>query len=98
MPQWLSNASATFNRRVTQLFLPHRFYVQTYLDDIFVHSHAMNGRSDVDNHVDDLRAVLKCVRTNKLYANASKCIFSAEDIPLLGCFIGKRGLRADPLS
>ena len=28
-----------------------------------------------------------------LYANASKCIFGAA---FLGCFIGKRGLRADP--
>ena len=36
------------------------------------------------------------MRTNKLYANASKCIFGAEEIPFLGCFIGKRGLRADP--
>ena len=34
--------------------------------------------------------------TNKLYANASKCIFGAEEIPFLGCFIRKRGLRADP--
>ena len=36
------------------------------------------------------------MRTNKLYANASKCIFDAEEIPFLGCFIGKCGLRADP--
>ena len=36
------------------------------------------------------------MRTNKLYANGSKCIFGAEEIPFLGCFIGKRGLRADP--
>ena len=26
----------------------------------------------------------------------SKCIFGVEEIPFLGCFIGKRGLRADP--
>uniref|UniRef100_A0AAV1T8D4 Reverse transcriptase domain-containing protein n=1 Tax=Peronospora matthiolae TaxID=2874970 RepID=A0AAV1T8D4_9STRA len=96
MPQGLSNAPATFNRLVTQLFRPHRGYAQTYFDDIFVHSRAMNGRSDVDNHIDHLRAVLECMRTNKLYANASKCIFGAEEIPFLGCFIGKRGLRADP--
>ena len=32
----------------------------------------------------------------KLYANASKCIFGAEEVSFLGCFIGKRGLRADP--
>ena len=56
----------------------------------------MNGRSDVDNHIDHLRAVLECMRTNKLYANAFKYIFGALEIPFLGCFIRKRGLRADP--
>ena len=96
MPRKLSNAPATFNRLVTQLFLPHRGYAQTYFDDIFVHSRADQGRSEVDNHIDHLRAVLECMRTHKLYANASKCIFGAEKIPFLGCFIGKRGLRADP--
>jgi hypothetical protein len=60
-----------------------------------VHSRAAEGRSDVENHIDHLRAVLECMRTNKLYANASKCIFGAEEIPFLGCFVGKRGLRAD---
>ena len=96
MPKGLSNAPATFNRLVTQLFRPHRGYAQTYFDDIFVHSRAENGRSDVENHIDHLRAVLECMRTNKLYANASKCIFGAGEIPFLGCFIGKQGLRADP--
>ena len=96
MPQGLSNAPATFNRLVTQLFRPHQGYAQTYFDDIFVHSRAENGRSAVDNHIDHLRAVLGCMRTNKLYANASKCIFGADDIPFLGCFIGKHGMRADP--
>ena len=96
MPQGLSNAPATFNRLVTQLFRPHRGYAQTYFDDVFVHSRADQGRSEVDNHIDHLRAVLECMRTHKLYANASKCIFGAEEIPFLGCFIGKRGLRADP--
>ena len=36
------------------------------------------------------------MRTHKLYANIDKCVFGAEEIPFLGCFIGKRGLRADP--
>ena len=31
-----------------------------------------------------------------MYANASKCIFGAEEIPFFGYFVGKRGLRADP--
>ena len=72
MPQGLSNAPDTFNCLVTQLFRPHRGYAQTYFDDIFVHSRAEQERSDVDNHIDHLRAVLECMRTNKLYANASK--------------------------
>ena len=36
------------------------------------------------------------MRTNKLYNNASKCIFGAHEIPFLGFVIGKRGIRADP--
>ena len=96
LPQGLSNAPATFNRLATQLFRPHRGYAQTYFDEIFVHSRAEHGRSDVINHIDHLRAALECMRTNKLYANASKCIYGADEIPFLGCFIGNRGLRADP--
>ncbi|OWY96117.1 LOW QUALITY PROTEIN: Retroelement, partial [Phytophthora megakarya] len=91
---WLSNAPATFNRLVTQLFRPHRAYAHTYFDDIFVHSRAEYGRSDMENHVDHLQVVLECMRTKELYAD--KCTFGAEEIPFLGCFIGKGGLRADP--
>ena len=40
--------------------------------------------------------MLKRIRTNKLYAHASRCIFGAEESHFLGCFIGKRGLQADP--
>ena len=76
MPQGLSNAPSSFNRLVTQLFRPHRGHAQTYFDDIFVHSRADQGRSEVDNHIDHLRAVLECMRTHKLYANASKCILA----------------------
>ncbi|KAG4038431.1 hypothetical protein PC123_g26006 [Phytophthora cactorum] len=66
MPQGLSNAPATFNRLVTQLFRPHRAYAQTYFDDIFVHSRAEHGAS-----------------------------LARRKPPFLGCFVGKRSLRAD---
>ena len=36
------------------------------------------------------------MRTNKLFANAPKCIFGAEEIPFLRYFIKKQGIRADP--
>ena len=70
--------------------------MQTYFDDTFVYSLAEYGRSDIDNHIVHLQEVLGCMRTNKLYASASKCIFGAEDISFLECFVGKRGLRAGP--
>ena len=31
-----------------------------------------------------------------MYANIKKCIFGAPEIPVLGCFVGRNGVRADP--
>ncbi|KAG3050409.1 hypothetical protein PI125_g26440 [Phytophthora idaei] len=36
------------------------------------------------------------MRKHKLYANLKKCIFGASEIPILGCLIGKNGVRPDP--
>ena len=98
MPQGLSNAPSTYNRLVTQLFRPHRGYEQTYFDDIVVHSRATNGRSDVDNHIDHLRAVLECMRTNKLYL---KMHLSASLVqkrsPFWGASMGSEAFDRTPL-
>ena len=59
MPQGLSNAPATFNRLVTQLFRPLRGYEQTYFDDVFVNSSAENGGSDTDKNIVHLREVIE---------------------------------------
>ena len=96
MPQGLKNAPATFNRLVTHLFRPLRKYAQTYFDDIFIHSRERSELSDIEAHNEDLRQVLQCMRENALYANLKKCVFSATEIPVLGCFVGKDGVRADP--
>lgn len=69
LPQVLSNAPATFNRLLTQLFRPHREYAQTYFDDSSVHSRAEHGKFDVESHLAYLWAVLECMREHKLYAN-----------------------------
>ena len=71
MPQGMFNTPAIFSLLVTQLFRSHRGYAQTYIDDIFVQSRVDQGRADVDNHINHLRAVLEYMRTHKLYANAS---------------------------
>ncbi|KAG4038606.1 hypothetical protein PC123_g25831 [Phytophthora cactorum] len=82
MPQDLSNAPATFNRLVTQLFRSLRAYVQTYFDDIFVHSRAGNGKT--------------AMRANELYANIDKCVFASPEIMVINCFVSNVGVRADP--
>ena len=96
MPQGLSNATATFNRLVTQLFRPHRGYAQTYFDDIFVHSRATNSRSDVDNHIDHLRAVLECMRINcmKMHLNAS---LLQKRFPFWDASLGSEAFERTPL-
>ncbi|KAF1319813.1 Pol protein, partial [Globisporangium splendens] len=96
MPQGLKNAPATFNRLVTHLLRPHRAYAPSYFDDIFVHSRAEGYLSAVDVHKRHLRSVLQCLRDNSLYCNLKKCIFGASEIPILGCYVGKAGVRADP--
>ncbi|KAF1315165.1 Pol protein, partial [Globisporangium splendens] len=96
MLQGLKNAPATFNRLVTHLLRPHRAYAPSYFDDIFVHSRAEGDLSAVDVHKRHLRSVLQCLRDNSLYCNLKKCIFGASEIPILGCYVGKAGVRADP--
>ncbi|KAG2867486.1 hypothetical protein PC113_g1939 [Phytophthora cactorum] len=80
MPQGLSNAPATFNRLVTQLFRPLRAYAQTYFDDIYVHSRAEDGKSAMEVPLGHLRRVLEVMRANMLYASIDNNV----------------GVRADP--
>jgi hypothetical protein len=96
MPQGLSNAPATFNRCITHLLRPVRDFAPSYFDDVYIHSRAMNGKTDMDNHRIHVRKVLTILREHKIYARLQKCIFAAEEIPVLGCFVGKNGVRPDP--
>ncbi|KAF1329375.1 reverse transcriptase, partial [Globisporangium splendens] len=81
---------------LTAVSTPSGMLWECYFDDIFVHSKATNGKSDVDVHLDHLRQVFQVVRENKLYANLKKCMFFAPEIPVLGCLVGKSGVRVDP--
>ena len=96
MPQGLKNAPATFNRIVTNILRPLRDFAPSYFDDIFVHSKASVGRTDLETHLIHLRQLFEVMRENKLYANLMKCIFCAPEIPVLGCFVGRNGVRIDP--
>ncbi|POM69526.1 Pol protein [Phytophthora palmivora] len=96
MPQGLSNSPATFNRLVTQLFRSLRTFAQTCFDDIFVHSRADDGQTAMEVDLAYLHRVFEVMRANKLYSNIDKCVFPAEEIKALGCFISRVCVRADP--
>ncbi|KAE9277486.1 hypothetical protein PF001_g25631 [Phytophthora fragariae] len=96
MPQGLKNAPATFNRMVSNLLRPYRDCAPSYFDDIFIHSHAADGMTDVEMHLQHLRQVFEVMRENKLYANLKKCIFCAPEILVLGSYVSTEGVRADP--
>ncbi|POM59872.1 reverse transcriptase [Phytophthora palmivora] len=96
MPQGLKNAPATFNRCVTHLLRSVREFTPSYFDDVFVHSRAVNGKTDIEMHRVHLRKLLELMRKHKFFANLKKCIFGASEIPVLGCLVGKNGVRPDP--
>ena len=91
MPQGISNSPATFNRCVTNMLRPVRGF-----KDVFVHRRAMGGKTGVEVHRNHVRQVLTLIRKHKLYVNLKKCIFADSEIPLLGCIVGKHGVRPDP--
>uniref|UniRef100_H3G6A6 Reverse transcriptase domain-containing protein n=1 Tax=Phytophthora ramorum TaxID=164328 RepID=H3G6A6_PHYRM len=75
MLQGLKNAPAMFNRCVTHLLRSVRDFAPSYFDDVFIHSRAVNRRSDEEMHTEHLRKLLELMRKHKLYANLKKCIF-----------------------
>ena len=95
MPQGLSNAPATFNRCAANLMRTVRELAASYFDDVFFDCQAMKGQTDVKVHRLRVRKVLTLMREHKLYANLKKCIIAASEILLLGCVVGKHGVRSD---
>ncbi|POM65532.1 Pol protein [Phytophthora palmivora] len=96
MPQGLSNTPATFNCLVNRLVRPLRTFVQTYIDDILVHIRAEGSQMVMEVHLKHLRRVSEVMRADRIYTNIDKCVFAAEKIKVLGCFVRKVGVRADP--
>ncbi|KAG3162061.1 hypothetical protein PC128_g20683 [Phytophthora cactorum] len=80
MLQGLKNAPATFNKCVTHLLRSVRDFAPSYFDDVFVHSRAVNGKTDLEVHKEHLRKLLGLMRKHKLHANLKKCVFGASDV------------------
>ncbi|KAG2877567.1 hypothetical protein PC116_g17653 [Phytophthora cactorum] len=62
MPQRLKNVLATFNRCVTHLLRSVRDFAPSCFDDVFVHSQAVNGKTDVEVHKEHLHKLLGSMR------------------------------------
>ncbi|MCO5591806.1 hypothetical protein L7F22_045798 [Adiantum nelumboides] len=87
----LTNAPATFNRFMTDIFqevLDN--FVFVFFDDILVYSKTKK------EHEQHLRQVLEILRTAKLYAKRSKCLFFVEKVAYLGFIVSKDGISLDP--
>ena len=80
---------------MTNLLRSVREFAPSYFDDVFAHSRAMDGQTDVEVHRRHVRKVLTLMLKHKLYAKLMKCILAASEIPLLGCIVGKQGVRPD---
>uniref|UniRef100_A0AAV1T988 Reverse transcriptase domain-containing protein n=1 Tax=Peronospora matthiolae TaxID=2874970 RepID=A0AAV1T988_9STRA len=95
MLQGPSNAPETFNECVTNLLRSVRDFAPSHYDDVFVHSRAMDRKTDVEVHRIQVRKVLTLMREQKFFGNLKKYILAADEIPHLGCIVGKNGVLPD---
>jgi hypothetical protein len=91
MPFGLCNAPATFTTLMNSVFHDELDEcVVVYIDDILVYSLCL------EDHLRDVRKVLKRLREHKLLANRKKSEFFLESIEFLGHVLSADGLRPDP--
>ena len=96
IPQGLKNAPATFNRLVAHVMRPHRVYAPHYYDDVFFHSRAEYGLSEIELHKRHSNVVLQTLGDVRLYVNLHTCVIRVPEISVMGCIVGKHGVRAYP--
>ncbi|MBW0567058.1 hypothetical protein O181_106773, partial [Austropuccinia psidii MF-1] len=90
MPFGLTNAPPSFQNLVNDIFHDLLdFYVVVYSDDIMVFS------KSEEEHVTHVSTVLSRLRTNSLFAKASKCLFHVSSVEYLGYVVSSEGLKMD---
>jgi hypothetical protein len=63
--------------------------VEAYIDDIMVKSKKLN------NLVDDLNIMFKCLKAKNIKLNPKKCVFGIPRGMLLGFIVFERGIKAN---
>jgi hypothetical protein len=91
MPFGLWNTGATYQRCMQHIFGKHiGTTVKAYVDDIVVKSKRVN------NLLDDLDIVFKCLKEKNIKLNLEKCVFGVPRGMLLKFIISERGIEANP--
>ena len=65
---------------------------RAFFDDIYIFTKSKN----IDDHLIALDRVLQRCKEKSLSIKIEKCVFVAEEIPVLGDFVGRHGVRMDP--
>lgn len=52
--------------------------------------------TDVEMHRVHRRRLVALMRKHKVCTNLKKCTFGTDEIPVLGCLVGKNSVRPDP--
>jgi hypothetical protein len=92
LPMGLSNAPATFNEGIRRILRDLSEICQCYFDDIYVHT----KDTSIEAHLEALDRVLTRLEDHKFYVKLSKCVFCVDEIPCLGDYVGRSGVRIDP--
>ena len=92
MPIGLCNAPAAFQRWINRTL--HQFVdicCIVYLDDVLIYS------KDKEQHIRDVRSVLRAIRNSGIRIKPGKCEFHATETEYLGFIIGRDGIKVDPI-
>nr|GFB32184.1 putative reverse transcriptase domain-containing protein [Tanacetum cinerariifolium] len=91
MPFGMTNAPAVFMDLMNQVCKPYldKFAI-IFIDDILIYS------KDEKEHEEHLKAILKLLKKEELYAKFSKCEFWIPKVQFLGHVIDSQGIYMDP--
>ena len=91
MPFGVTNALATFQRLMNQIFREELdAFVLVYLDDILIFSRTL------EEHIQHIRKALERLRIAKIYARLHKCEFFKTKVEYLGFDVSPQGVQPSP--